>query len=124
MNTSVFYPDAKQMVLIKGKNAVKRKMSNLLDSWYFIVLMTMITIYALFFDDLRVILFTKNEDDIFYAFTTFSFVCFSFEIIITCYCKPDKYPYTFFFWLDVISTVSLIPDIGWIMDDLTKYIIE
>ena len=40
---------------------------------------------------------------------------FTVEIIIACLVKPG-YFLSFFFWLDVISTASMIFDIGWIND--------
>jgi len=40
---------------------------------------------------------------------------FLIEIIIACYVKPD-YIFSFFFWLDVLATISMLFDIGWLMD--------
>jgi len=79
--------------------------------------MSIITIYALFFDDLRVLLFPKSSDTIFYGLTVFGMVCFTIEIVLSSYAKED-YLLSFFFWLDIISTISMIPDIGWIWDPL------
>jgi len=42
---------------------------------------------------------------------------FGIEIIIASFAKDDYFN-GFYFWLDVISTVSLITDIGWIMQGL------
>lgn len=40
---------------------------------------------------------------------------FGIEIFLASIAKED-YFLTFFFWLDVVSTISMIPDIGWIWD--------
>jgi len=79
--------------------------------------MTMITVYALFFDDLRVLTVPKEADPIFYAITLFGLICFMIEIVLASYAKED-YLLTFFFWLDIISTLSMVPDIGWVRDYL------
>jgi len=59
----------------------------------------------------------KPADDYFNGFTVFSITLFLIEIIISSIVK-EKYFLGFYFWLDLISTVSMITDIGWIMEDL------
>lgn len=59
--------------------------------------------------------FSKNADDTFNALTSFSFAMFGIEIILASICKED-YFIGFYFWLDLVSTLSLITDIGWIMN--------
>ena len=78
--------------------------------------MTLITIYALFFDDIRMIAFTKATDDIFFGITLLFMVTFAVEIVLASIGKGEEYFLTFIFWLDVVSTVSMIPDCGWIWD--------
>ena len=77
--------------------------------------MTIITIYSLFGDDIRVLGFGKSADDAFNILNCLSLFLFSVEIILASISKDD-YWLGFYFWLDLISTVSLITDIGWIMD--------
>lgn len=77
--------------------------------------MTIITVYSLFGDDVRLLAFDIRADVIFNILTAISFCAFSFEIILACIAK-DEYWLGFYFWLDLISTISLITDIGWIMD--------
>jgi hypothetical protein len=45
---------------------------------------------------------------------------FTLEILFTCIAK-EGYINSFFFWLDVISTVSIIQDIGFIFDPLINF---
>lgn len=76
--------------------------------------MTSLTLYALFFDDIRILSLSANADDAVYGFTTFVLFCFSAEILL--HSIADKnYINSFFFWLDIISTISLIFDIGWLV---------
>jgi hypothetical protein len=76
--------------------------------------MTSITIYALFFDDIRILCLSSSADDTVYAFTTFVLLCFSVEIVLHSIADRN-YINSFFFWLDIISTISLIFDIGWLL---------
>ena len=89
-----------------------------LESYPSVIFMSGVTLYTLFFDDLRVLLIDKNQDYIFYFITTVCFVLFMVEIIMGSLCR---YPYfmTFFFWLDLVSTLSMLPDIGWFWDLIT-----
>ena len=75
--------------------------------------MTLITIYALFFDDIRILLVPKTYDDLFYGVTLFGVVAYLIEIIVSSIVL-EGYFLGFFFWLDFVSTVSMIGDIGWI----------
>ena len=75
--------------------------------------MTIITFYALFGDDLRFIFLPNTVDDYWYGMTSFSCISFSLEIMVACYAKLE-YPCSFFFWLDTVSTASMVFDIGWI----------
>lgn len=77
--------------------------------------MTIVTVYALFADDIRMLFFTKASDGVFYGLTTVAFVSFMVELVLSCFAKDD-YFMGFYFWLDLVSTVSLIMDIGWIMN--------
>jgi len=42
---------------------------------------------------------------------------FAIEIVIRSYAQ-DEYMYSFFFWLDIISTVTMITDIPWLWDPI------
>ena len=70
---------------------------------------------ALFGDDIRQLAFSKEADDVFYILTIISMVLFLFEVVLASLVKED-YFLSFYFWLDFISTVSLIFDIGWFWD--------
>lgn len=77
--------------------------------------MSVITIYALFGDDIRLWFTYKPADIYFYSTLVASFILFTTEILINS-CVVDGYKYSFFFWLDIIATFSLVPDILWIME--------
>jgi hypothetical protein len=75
--------------------------------------MTIVTIYALFGDDVRMLVFAKSADDVFYGLSVAALFFFLLELVLSCYAKPDYFN-SFYFWLDLVATVSLVPDIGWI----------
>lgn len=77
--------------------------------------MAIITLYTLFFDDIRVISCPYSWDPFFYFLTCAFMGLFCAEIVIACYVKPG-YIFSFFFWLDVLATLSMLFDIGWLMD--------
>ena len=81
----------------------------------FVIVMAVITIYALFGDDMRQLVTDKDGDDFFYTLTFIALVAFVIEIILASIAKPNYFR-SFFFMLDVVSTVSLIFDIGWFME--------
>lgn len=77
--------------------------------------MTFTTLYTLFGSDINNLAFSVNADPVFWILSTISLGLFSIEIFLACFVKDD-YFLGFYFWLDLISTISLITDIGWIMD--------
>ena len=72
--------------------------------------MTLVTLYALLGDDLRILVWDKRADPAFLAVTLVSMVFFTVEIVLAAIGKPD-YFFSFFFWLDVLSTASLVTDV-------------
>jgi hypothetical protein len=77
--------------------------------------MTIVTIYALFGDDIRALCFAKSADTVFYGLTITAMSLFMIEIVIASISKED-YFLSFYFWLDLVATLSLIFDIGWFWD--------
>jgi hypothetical protein len=91
------------------------------------IVMTITTLYALFGDDIRVLstdkvqdlsfIYHKNGDAVFYGFHIIAMSLFSIEIVLASLCRP-QYIFGFFFWLDVVSTLTILLDIGWFADQL------
>lgn len=80
--------------------------------------MTIVTIYALLGDDLRLIFFPKEADDWFTLLTFISLILFLIELCLASLGQPDYFN-SFFFWLDLISSLSLVTDIEPIMAAIT-----
>ena len=75
--------------------------------------MMIITVYALIGDDIRILVTDKEGDKWFYIGNIFAFFCFLIELILASIVNKNGYTFGFFFWLDLISTASILMDIGW-----------
>ena len=96
---------------------MRTRVRELIEGKFITVLMSLVTVFALFGDDMRLWFTMKEADPYFYAGLSLSFVLFTVEIFINS-CVVDDFKFSFFFWLDIIATLSLIPDIGWIIEFL------
>ena len=93
----------------------KISMENFLENYAVVGFMAGVTIYSLFFDDIRASAFYESADNVFYGITLACMILFMIEIILSSISRVE-YFLTFLFWLDVISTISMIPDVGFIWD--------
>ncbi|EGR28003.1 hypothetical protein IMG5_185050 [Ichthyophthirius multifiliis] len=94
---------------------IKHKMDEILESFYVLILVTTFTIYALFGDDIRVFITDKEKDEIFWILYIISIIIFSTEIILASICQKNYFN-SFFFYLDTVATISLLLDIGWVVE--------
>ncbi|CAD8111350.1 unnamed protein product [Paramecium sonneborni] len=99
----------------KQQSDLAKKILKITESTPFSIMMAIVTIYALFGDDIRILSVDKQGDDVFFVLTVICMVAFLAEIILTSICKPE-YIFNFYFVLDVISTITMILDLGWITD--------
>ena len=79
--------------------------------------MAAVTIFALFGDDFRLWFTTKKADVWIDGALIVSLVAFTVEILVNS-CVVDDFKYSFFFWLDIIATVSICVDVK-ILSDTT-----
>lgn len=93
------------------------KTSRILHSKYWTTWITVLTIYALFGDDMRYLTTFKPADTVFYSISCIALAFFTLELILNGIAQPT-WCFGFYFWLDLAATISLIPDIGWIWDPL------
>jgi len=69
----------------------------------------------LFGDEARMGLTDKKADILFDIALLVSLVLFMIEILVNS-CVVDDFKYSFFFWLDIIATISILPDITFCMN--------
>jgi hypothetical protein len=80
--------------------------------------MTIVTIYALLGDDLKLIYAPKMYDYVFTNLTIVALILFTVELCLSSF-GYENYLGNFFFWLDLVSTASLITDIEPLMNWLS-----
>ena len=93
------------------------KMVKILDSTTVLIAMIIVTFYTLFSDDIRISSFPMSTDSVFFGLSSCALAFFGIEMILCFIFKPE-YRWSFYFWLDLIATISIIPDIGWIWDTI------
>lgn len=89
-------------------------LDDFLENLYVQIVLSIINVFALFADDIRCLCFGKSSDVPFYATLCVVMGIFILEIILCSICKLD-YFLSLYFWIDVVSTISLVGDIGWII---------
>ena len=88
----------------------KTKIFNYLESTTCNIIIILLTLIALFMDDIRLVSTDASADDAFAICTLIVFIFFVLELIIRCIVEPNYFK-SFFFWLDLIAALSLIQDI-------------
>ncbi len=98
----------------------KKKIAKFLDSAPVLVFMSILTIYALFSSDFQSAFLRTKVD---YAFNVIQCILvgiFFLEWVLNIISKVD-YTWSFFFWLDLVATVSIVQDIDWVMNPVLGY---
>lgn len=70
------------------------------------------TLFSLFGDDIRNAFTPKSSDPSFDAFMFICLLVFSSEVIVASI-FADGYIFGFYFWLDLMATISIVMDINW-----------
>ncbi|EGR33312.1 hypothetical protein IMG5_056350 [Ichthyophthirius multifiliis] len=104
----VNYNQIKQKIIYKQK----KKTIRLVENNFFETITTISTFFALYGDNIRIVSSDKYHDYIFYNLSFTCFIIFLIELIINSIAKKF-YLLSFSFWMDCISTISLIFDIPW-----------
>ena len=118
----------------------KMYITKLLDNNYVVSLMMLLTLWALFSNDIKVAAAPKQGDNGFAVVITIAFFLFVLEILFTCYVNPnyiklpdwDPLPNEstmdlwirrmtfgdFYFWLDWLATLTLLFEIPWALGNI------
>jgi hypothetical protein len=99
------------------KAKFKQFSTNLIDHTMVISIMMIVTLWVLFSDDVRQIISNVKYDSYFYYVVLVCFGLFFVEIVLTFYAKDD-YRWSFFFYLDAISTLTLLLDVVWVSNEI------
>jgi len=101
-----------------GKKVNKKKVfvKKMLNSIPVNIFISLITIYVLLADDLRELVGTKQMDMACDVMSIICFVIFVVETVLAFWIEK-RYRWSIYFFLDVLSTVALIFDVEFIIQD-------
>lgn len=102
-------------LLTEEREPLRMRIKRVIDGKYATLVMACVTIWVLFGDDIRLVTTRKESDEGFFISFLICFILFVIEIILNSIVQED-YKFTFFFWLDVVATISIVPDIPYIID--------
>jgi len=89
----------------------------LLENFKWIGMMSVVTFYALFMDDIKILVLPKSFDIYLDVVTLFAMSLFLIELILGVIAVPKYFPH-FYFWVDLLSLVSMLPDISFVMEGI------
>lgn len=122
--SSVAGPSAKQATNIfddvkgKARPQWKVKTAELLDSLPAIFLMVFFVLLSLFYIDFRDAALPASVDKAYQSVTTICIVYFGTELMLGSLSR-ENYVFTFYFYVDVVATISLLFDFAFFVDILT-----
>lgn len=93
----------------------KKKAIYIMDLPITIIIMSILTLFALYLSDIQTAWCPPSCDLPFDIIQLFVFISFTIEICLCTYVDP-AYGCSLFFWLDTISTLSLFLDVNFISD--------
>lgn len=79
--------------------------------------MSLVTFYALFFDDIRILLMPKSADLTMDILTILAMTLYLIELVLAILCI-DNYFLSFYFWVDLVSLLSMLPDISMLVESV------
>lgn len=95
----------------------RTRIRNIVDGKWTTVVMAVIALWVLFGDQIKAMTTGREADTGFAISYIISLALFVVEIVVNSL-VVDEYKFSFFFWLDVIAALSLLPDISIIINPL------
>ena len=99
---------------MKQRPQWKIKTEKLLENYYWIGMMSFVTFYALFADDIRILLLPKEADTTMDILTIIAMTLYLIELVLGVL-AIENYALSFYFWVDLVSLISMLPDISFLM---------
>ena len=103
------------VVEVKGRAKWKIKIEQFLENYIWIILMSVVTFYALFFDDLRILFLPMEADMTCDIITVACIFLYTVELILGSV-AVEGYFFSFYFWVDAVSLISMLPDVTFIVN--------
>jgi hypothetical protein len=87
------------------------------------IVILILSVFALLNDDIRLVLLPKSVDKTFEKLNEIVFCILFFEFLIFCILRK-RFIFSFYFWLDILSLMSLLPEVHFIWIPLTKAMMD
>lgn len=81
--------------------------------------MSVVTLYVLFIDDIRMLTMPKSADLGIDLTILFALLLYSIELILSVFVLQD-YFLSFYFWVDLLSFLSMVPDMQFMMEEIEQ----
>ncbi len=114
------FEDHKEIEKEKKKSKGKIFIEKLLKSMATNIIVGIVTVFALFADDVRALVHLEVLDLTFDVMTIVTIVIFVLEIGFALYVE-EEYLWSMFFWLDIFSTASMVFDIEFLIEDIIPH---
>ena len=101
-------PRSKAKATVESREKVRKRVFALLDDNRTQLVMLISTTYALFSSDLSLWIGDMSADKGVSIITLIVFISFCIELVFSVYCVPEYLQ--FFFWLDSVAALSLVPE--------------
>ena len=107
-------------VITNTKEYIYDCCNNIFMSKYYTGFMTLLTVFVLFADDLRLAYLPISSDEVLFTAFFVSFIIFLLEIILYCIVEKSYFlPYpSFYFWLDLLAAFSIWLDVPWLWNPI------
>jgi hypothetical protein len=103
----------------KFYNSVRVKVLYITESYIFTILIFLCSIFSMFGKDIQLLVLSPKVDETFTEINNYLFVIFALEFILATMFE-ENYFGTFFFFLDFLSVISLVPDTDFIWSKITN----
>eukprot|EP01022_Parablepharisma_sp_SALTPOND_P000907 TRINITY_DN105229_c0_g1_i1.p1 TRINITY_DN105229_c0_g1~~TRINITY_DN105229_c0_g1_i1.p1 ORF type:complete len:900 (-),score=85.31 TRINITY_DN105229_c0_g1_i1:1091-3790(-) len=105
-------------VLVENTPLWKFQLDSMLRSYAAQIILAGCTLYALFFNSIKLIAIPKEYDNLCSSLSIIVLLLMAVEVVAAFLCRMD-YRWTFFFFVDTLCVISMIFDIHWIVPDNT-----
>lgn len=96
---------------------IPKKLLIFINQGPFVILVNVFTIWALFGDDIKYSATSRGTDGVFDVLSMIALLLFLFEFGVKSAAEKD-YVLSFYFWLDFLACVSMVPDISIMFEPL------
>lgn len=102
---------------VKEQPDFPEHLQSVLDSWPYKLTSSLLALFTIFGDDVRIVATNKNADLSFDIVFIAIFALFFLDIVLQSVARR-RYLYSFTFWMDIIATLTILTDLSWIYNEI------